>query len=175
MLFEEMETERLYLKNISSDDRDFLLKQFSDESVNAYLFDAEPMETLAEADELIAFYTQPEPREQHRWILVSKENGEKIGTCGFHCLCREEGCVDLGYDLQKAYWGKGLMTEAVEAVLKAYLPKIGATRVFAHIAVGNTRSIRLAEKLGFVFEGETETLRFHGADYLHNIYVLHAI
>ena len=62
MLFHEIETERLRLKNISFEDREFMSKQFSDDSVNKYLFDAEPLNNLKEADELIDFYLQPEPR-----------------------------------------------------------------------------------------------------------------
>lgn len=166
MIFENMETERLLLKNISRDDSDFILKQFSDENVNEFLFDAEPMKSLAEADDLIDFYAQPEPRRQHRWIIIDKETKTKIGTCGFHCLDKKEKCVDIGYDLQKAYWGKGIMTEAANAILNAYIPKLGIEQVFAHIAVENERSIRLAEKLGFVLSGKTETLVFRGKDRL---------
>lgn len=65
MFFQEIETERLLLKNISFDDRDFMLKEFSDDAVNRYLFDVEPLSNLEEADELINFYLQPEPRAQH--------------------------------------------------------------------------------------------------------------
>lgn len=172
MFFQTIETDRLLLKNISCEDREFLLKQFSDEDVNEFLFDAEPLESLEEADELIDFYTVPEPREQHRWILTLKETGEKIGTCGFHCWSKTDKCVDVGYDLQKAFWGRGLMTEAMTAMLSAYLPKMGVEQVFAHIAVDNARSLGLAKKLGFAPSGETETLSFHGRDYLHHIYVL---
>lgn len=172
MFYQNLETDRLLLKNISHDDREFIWKQFSDDAVNAFLFDTEPMGSLEEADELIDFYMQPEPRGQHRWIILLKETGEKVGTCGFHCLDSAEKCVDIGYDLQQPYWGRGIMTEAVKAMLLSYLPKLGVERVFAHIAVGNDRSVHLAQKLGFVFEGETETLAFHGKDYLHHIYVL---
>lgn len=40
--FKVLETNRLILKNLDYEDRDFLFSQFSDESVNRYLFDAEP-------------------------------------------------------------------------------------------------------------------------------------
>lgn len=171
-MYHPIETDRLLLKNIGSEDREFLLAQFSNDDVNEFLFDAEPMTTLEEADELISFYTQGSPVTQHRWIILAKETGEKMGTCGFHCLDQARKCVEIGYDLQKAYWGKGFMTEAMTAMLSEYLPKLGVKQVFAHIAAGNVRSEHLAEKLGFVFQGETETLPLHGKDYLHRIYVL---
>ena len=85
MIFREIETERLLLKNISSDDREFIFSQFSDSEVNKFLFDAEPLVDIHGADEIIDFYVRPEPKWQHRWILVKKDDAEKIGTCGFHC------------------------------------------------------------------------------------------
>ncbi len=172
MFYQNIETERLLLKNIGYDDKDFILKQFSDNDINEFLYDAEPLSSLEEADDLIDFYTIGEPKGQHRWIIIDRESGEKIGTCGFHCLDENGKCVDVGYDLQKEYWGKGIMTEAMTAMLSEYLPKLNVKKVFAHIAVGNLRSEKLAEKLGFVLSGDTETLLFHGKDYLHSIYVL---
>lgn len=171
MFFQSVETERLLLKNIGADDRDFILKQFSDDDVNAFLFDAEPMRSVEEADALIAFYTAPEPRAQHRWVIVDKRSGEKIGTCGFHCWNDREKSVEVGYDLQRDFWGQGLMTEAMNAILGVYAPQMHITRVYAHIAEGNAASIRLAQKLGFRWAGETQTLCFHGQERLHRIYV----
>jgi [ribosomal protein S5]-alanine N-acetyltransferase len=103
MFFKELETDRLVLKNICSEDKDFILKQFSNDTVNQYLFDAESLNNLEEANELIDFYIQPEPRTQHRWILILKVNGIKIGTCGFHCWNKNNNSVEIGYDLQKQY------------------------------------------------------------------------
>lgn len=172
MFFENLETERLLLKNIGYEDRDFIFKQFSDPAINEFLFDAESMESVEEADELIAFYTCEEPRNQHRWILIDKQTGEKIGTCGFHIWNREEKTIEVGYDLQKAYQNKGLMTEAMQAVFKNVVPKLGVTRLFAHIAKDNQRSKNLAKKLGFAFYGQTEMVLFHGKEEPHCIFEL---
>ena len=117
MLFRELETERLLLKNISMDDREFIFDQFSNESINQYLYDAEPLVDIQGADEIIDFYLEPEPRAQHRWILISKE-GTKIGTCGFHCWNTSEGICDIGYDLNPNYHNKGYMNEAINAILR---------------------------------------------------------
>ena len=83
-MFKEIETERLWLKNISDEDIEFIFEQFSNDDINRYLYDAEPMKEVSEAQELIDFYTVSEPRNQHRWILVRKSDGVKLGTCGFH-------------------------------------------------------------------------------------------
>ena len=175
MFFYELETERLLLKNISYEDRDFILKQFSNDSVNRYLFDAEPLHSLEEADEIIYYYVQPELRIQHRWILTLKSSGVKIGTCGFHCWDKSKNCVDVGYDLQEEYWGQGLMSEAFNRVLEFAKTEMKIMQVRAHIYVDNAKSIGLVKKFGFGFHGETEVCAFHEKEYLHHIYTLECV
>lgn len=51
MFFCNLETERLILKNIAQEDRNFIFSQFSDDVVNKYLFDAEPLTDIIGADE----------------------------------------------------------------------------------------------------------------------------
>jgi len=172
VFFCELETERLFLKNISYADREFILRQFSDESVNAYLFDAEPPTSLLEADAIINFYVQPEPRAQHRWILHRKGDDSKLGTCGFHCWKRDQRWADIGYDLQPQYWGQGYMTEALRAVMSFASREMGLSRIDAHIYAGNTKSIALVRKFNFAFGGETEHCLFRGKTHLHHIYTL---
>ena len=46
MFFCDLETDRLLLKNISSEDRDFVFNHFSNKVVNRYLFDEEPLSTM---------------------------------------------------------------------------------------------------------------------------------
>ncbi len=172
MFFHEIETDRLLLKNISYEDREFILNQFSNDNINRYLFDAEPLKTLTEADELINYYLQPEPRAQHRWILTLKSDSTKIGTCGFHCWDTVIDCVDVGYDLQPEYQGQGFMSEALCAILDFAKNEMKVSRVNAHIYIDNIESIRLAERFGFTFHGETEICLFRNQQYLHNIYSL---
>lgn len=170
MLFNNIETERLILKNICVEDREFIYKQFSDEEVNKYLYDAEPLNNLDEADGIINFYLQPEPREQHRWIVVLKQNNVKIGTCGFHCWNKQNNSVETGYDLHPEYWGQGFMIEALESLLSFADSKMKIEKISACISVDNIKSKNLVQKLGFLFDGKTEYYSFHGQEYLHNIY-----
>lgn len=172
MFFEELETKRLMLKNISFEDRTFMFKQFSDEEVTRYLFDEEPMKELSEADELIKIFLQPEPRSHHRWILVLKDTEEKIGTCGFHCWDKEKQCVEMGYDLSEKYWGKGYMAESVNAILAFARDEMKVKRIDAHVYPENVGSMRLVEKFNFVQTEETKIYEFRGKEYLHYIYSL---
>lgn len=172
MFFKNLETERLWLINISENDSAFILAQFSDDAVTRYLFDAEPLTSTEGADAIIRLYTQPEPRDQHRWILVRKSDGIKIGTCGFHFWDRDRGTVETGYDLREAYWGQGYMGEAMDRILAFAFDSMQVNKVNACIYGENARSLALARRLGFVFEGKIKIFRFRERDYPHRVYTL---
>ena len=171
MVYQELETERMTLKNISAEDREFILSQFSNDDINHYLFDAEPIKSLEEADEIIGFYLQPEPRGHHRWILINKTGGGKMGTCGFHGFNQKEYSIEMGYDLQKEFWGKGYMVEALEAIIMFAKESMKIKAIHACIYIRNEKSIKLVRKLDFVLTG-TRNETFRGKDYLHNVYTL---
>lgn len=169
-MFINLETERLLLRGIGKDDSEFILKQFSTQEVNRYLYDAEPISSLEEAMEIIDFYIESEPRDQHRWIIILKDSNEKIGTCGFHCWNHENGEVELGYDLQPAYWKQGYMREALTEILDFAKENMHIEKVYAHIYPENLASVRIAEKMGFKRTGEQYYEVFRGEKYLHDIY-----
>lgn len=171
MLFTALDTPRLLLKNIDRTDRSFIFDQFSDQVINQYLFDAEPMLDIGEADRLIDFYTKPEPRAQHRWIIIQKSDGKKMGTCGFHCWNKETGSVEIGYDLNRDFWGKGYMVEALTRIIEFAKCEMGVKVISACIYTENMKSIHLVEKLGFVLSG-SRFERFRNEKYLHGIYSL---
>jgi len=170
-MFHALETDRLLLKNISLDDTGFIFSEFSDDDVNEFLYDEEPMTDEKEAVDLINFYTCPEPREQHRWILIRKSDHVKIGTCGFHCWDRVHSAIEIGYDMKKPYWGNGYMQEAVSAMIHFAKEDLKIKTLKAHIYEHNIRSMCLAEKQGFIFSGETIVYNFRGEEYLHKIYI----
>lgn len=171
MFFTELKTDRLKLKSIDRSDREFIFSQFSDKVVTKYLFDEEPLENLEGADEIINFYIQPEPRNQHRWIIQRKSDGEKMGTCGFHFWNHEENTVEIGYDLKEKYWGNGYMQEALTEIIKFAKENMGVKKIIACIYIDNYKSIKLVTRFNFVMTG-TRIEIFRGTEYLHNLYSL---
>jgi len=171
MFFCELGTDRLFLKNIGKTDGEFILSQFSDPEITRYLFDAEPLKTLNEADEIIDFYLQPEPRNQHRWILTDKQTGILIGTCGFHYWNKDQSTVEIGYDLKVAFQGKGYMNEALRAIIEFAKNRMKVKTINACVYIKNAPSIRTVEKLGFI-KSSSKNEHFRGEDYPHHIYTL---
>jgi ribosomal-protein-alanine N-acetyltransferase len=91
--------------------------------------------------------------------VVHKLDGILIGDCG---LERMEIGVELGYDLRRDYWGRGLATEAATAVRDFAFTTLGLDRVVSLIRAGNDRSRRVAEKIGMSLVEEIER---NGATY----------
>jgi ribosomal-protein-alanine N-acetyltransferase len=172
MLLNDIKTERLVLKNMAIDDRNFIFSQFSDDVVTKYLLDREPLTDMEGADEIITFYLQPESRFQHRWVIVRKSDSIKMGTCGFHRWNQKDCKVEVGYDLKEEFWGNGYMQEAMKEIVSIALDSMHIKEINACIYIENQRSIRLAENLGFVLSGSSNEL-FREKEYLHNIYSLY--
>ncbi|MDF2821280.1 MAG: GCN5-related N-acetyltransferase [Clostridiales bacterium] len=165
-------TDRMILKSISKEDRDFIFSEFSDTIITKYLFDEEPLTKLEEADEIIDTYLHPKHPGLYRWILVRKTDNTKMGTCGFHCWNSEEGSIEMGYDLQEDFWGKGYMQEALKEIISFGMDELHLKVINAHIYHGNLKSIALTEKLGFINSEKEYNYTFRGRDYLHQVYAL---
>ena len=87
-----------------------------------------------------------------RWA-VADEKDRLAGTCGFSNWSLAHSHAELVYDLAPAFWGRGLMREAVSRVLAWALDEAGFNRVHAFVMTTNVRSIRLLEAVGLTREG----------------------
>ena len=94
------------------------------------------------------------------YAIVYKANSELIGYCGFFLQAIEQQKeVEVGYRLAKQYWGRGLGTEAAQAVLEYGRQRFNFQRFICLIDPENGRSLNVAKKLGMKREKE---LIYHG-------------
>jgi [ribosomal protein S5]-alanine N-acetyltransferase len=81
-------------------------------------------------------------------------NDQAAGGCGIHWGAGPLRCnAEIGYWLGQSYWGHGVATEVVRILTARSFANPIITRVFAPIHDGNTGSMRVVEKNGFVREG----------------------
>jgi RimJ/RimL family protein N-acetyltransferase len=85
------------------------------------------------------------------WKLLLKEGGSPIGFCGLQPL-RGTPDIEIGWWLARAFWGKGLATEAARVALRDGFERVGLTRIVSIAQPANTPSIRIMQKLGMCFE-----------------------
>jgi len=65
----------------------------------------------------------------------------------------ERRSAEIGYWLGRAFWGRGVMTDAVRAATRYAFEELGMARVFAVPFVRNPASARVLEKAGYLKEG----------------------
>lgn len=101
--------------------------------------------------------------EKNVFAIIYKENNKVIGSLGLHKSWAndESNYVDLevkeiGYVLSKAYWGQGLMPEAVIAVIRFCFDKCKLDALTIGHFLSNNQSKRVIEKCGFKFVKQSE-------------------
>ncbi len=82
------------------------------------------------------------------WAVCERGSGRLIGDAGFEA--RDDG-AEFGYTLGRAWWGRGLATEAGRLCLDAVSARPGLTRITAVVDPENPRSAAVLRKLGFEF------------------------
>lgn len=155
-----LETERLIMRKLNESDLPELIRIRSDPEVYKYL--GGPRRQNPEAlEKRLRFYISSYDKYGFgTCAMLWKETGEMIGTSGLQPLENTDE-IEIGYGLTKAFWGKGLATEAAHSWLEYGFTAAGLKRIVAIALPENTASWRVMEKLGMSFE---KTDRHYGLD-----------
>jgi ribosomal-protein-serine acetyltransferase len=92
-------------------------------------------------------------RETIELIAIETQTGNAVGWCGFHHIDWKARQCEIGYWVRKSAQRQGLATETANAMLRYAFSALGMQRVGLTHSGGNEPSHRIAEKLGFEFEG----------------------
>lgn len=145
--------ERLELVWLTDDDVPAIYEIFGDPDVMKF-WSSPSMESPDDArkyiDEIRQLFAA---RSLFQWGIRSRESGEVIGTCTIHRLDADNRRAELGIILSHASWGRGLATEALEALIGFAFDKLDLHRLEADIDPRNEGSLRLFEKQAFQREG----------------------
>jgi [ribosomal protein S5]-alanine N-acetyltransferase len=96
-------------------------------------------------------YVAENPQEPNYAIAVAGEAVGGIGLILGQDIDRRS--AEIGYWLSEEYWGRGIATEAVQALTEYALATYNLCRIWANVFVWNPGSMRVLEKAGFVREG----------------------
>lgn len=150
--FLPLETQRLILRKMIQEDAKSLFQILGDEDVMRY-HSTSPLVHIQEAQQIIERANNMLERQQGmRLGITFKGSDVVVGTCGY-LWDRDNFLASLGGELAKAYWNKGIMTEALETVIRFCFEQFNFHRIEAQIIVNNGASIRMVQKLGFQEEG----------------------
>lgn len=164
-VFPVLETNRLVLRSIENSDANSIFKYLSDEEVVQY-YGLEPFQSINDALEEISWYQSIFSKKTGiRWGITNKGENEIIGSCGFFNRVHQHYRTEIGYELSKQYWGQGIATEALAAILRYGFAHLKVQRIEALIEPPNIPSQKLVEKQGFMREGLLRNYEFTGGKF----------
>ena len=151
--FPVIETSRLVLRQVTTEDAADMLNYLADPDVVKPM-GLDPFQTEKDVwDEIDWYQSIVEEGTGIRWGITLKESGKVIGSCGFLNMKPKNRRAEIGYELSKDYWGKGIASEALKAVVKYGYHHFQLERIEALIEPDNVPSQKLVEKQGFIKEG----------------------
>ena len=145
------ETERLILRPWREEDAAELYKYAKDPEVGPAA--GWPPHTSVENSREIIRNVLLEPET----YAVCLKDGKPIGSIGFHRkdLAQRDDEYELGYWIGKEFWGKGLIPEASQEMLRHAFENLGMNIVWCGYYEGNVKSRRVQDKLGFKYHHTT--------------------
>ncbi|MBR3515468.1 MAG: GNAT family N-acetyltransferase [Lachnospiraceae bacterium] len=155
-----LETERLILRNVSPDDYLACYKWCSDPDVNRFLI----YTLYGNAEDVKKWLTSRNEDDPDNFDLgiVIKETGELIGMGGI--IYNPAADVwTLGYNLRKDMWGKGIVAEAMQAII-SYVRTIRQVNIIeGQFCKDNRQSRRVMEKLGMGYYKDSQYVKADGS------------
>ena len=149
-----LETPRLILRPFTAQDGPAMYKNWTgDSEVTRFL--TWPTHPSEEVSCHLAAYWEEKGREpdQYQWAIVPKDLNEPIGSLAVVSQREDIAMCELGYCIGKSWWGKGVMTEAVRAVIRYLFDQVGMNRIQAAHDISNPASGKVMQKAGMTFEG----------------------
>jgi len=148
-----LRTPRLTLRPLQAGDEADLFAIFGDPQVMRWWStpawpSMAPAQALVESDALALA-----SGESLRLGLVARDGGPVLGTCSLFAFHEDSRRAEIGYALARAAWGRGLMHEALSALVAHAFGPLGLHRLEADIDPRNAASARALARLGFREEG----------------------
>ncbi|WP_078552993.1 GNAT family N-acetyltransferase [Bacillus alkalicellulosilyticus] len=149
----EFMTEHLLVRNIEIEDKEGIFQLYSDPKV-LQLDTSEGIKSVEEAELFIRQIQSPYLNYNSiRSIVIHKESGDTVGTCGFRNWDKNSNHAEIGGNLQSKYWGKGFASELVPPMLSYGFTQLNLNKIYAYTVLRNKAVLRLLEKNHFIQEG----------------------
>jgi ribosomal-protein-alanine N-acetyltransferase len=157
-----LESERLVFRRHEAADLEAFCAMEGDAEVRRYVGGA-PRTREAAEQRFWSGPMKPVGGKLAMWAAVLKPEGSYVGRCGLYEHLRGEDRVPdegvLAFYLARAFWGRGLATEAGRAFVDFGFGELELKRIVTMVDSRNAASVRVLEKLGFSVERFEEGTR----------------
>jgi ribosomal-protein-alanine N-acetyltransferase len=151
-----IETARLRLRMWRDEDLDAYARMCADPEAMRYISGG-ATRTREQCEATIARFVRAwEERGYGMWAAEEKETGELIGRVGllYHADWPEDHKTEVGWQVDRSRWGRGLATEGALASLRYGFEEARLERIISLAVPRNLASRRVMEKAGLSFRGE---------------------
>lgn len=152
---QRLETDRLILRRYVKEDAMAMYKNWaSDKEVTKYL--TWPTHSSQDISQKVIedWVNQYSGESYYHWAIVLKENGdEPIGDIAVVHMKEDISMAHIGYCIGRAYWHKGITSEALKAVMDFLFDVVDVNRIEARHDSKNPNSGKVMKKCGMKYEG----------------------
>ena len=149
-----LETERLILRRFTPEDAEAMFNNWaSDEEVTKYLTWPAHANVDVSRKVLDSWLENYEKPDYYNWAIVLKACGQPIGSMVAVSLDDRIGKAHIGYCMGKRWWHRGIMSEALGAVMEFLFHEVGMLRLEARHDPKNPHSGAVMGKCGMKCEG----------------------
>lgn len=160
---ETLKTKRLILRKLKKADLDDVFEYSSDPAVSQFLLWAPHKNKRITASYLKRVEKLYKEGQFFDWAI--EYQGKMIGTCGFSKIDIMKDKGEIGYVLNRNYWGLGIATEAASTVIDFGFMVLELKTIEARYIIGNERSPVVMRKCGMIpKEGQTEAISVGGLE-----------
>jgi ribosomal-protein-alanine N-acetyltransferase len=142
---------RILIRQFAENEADLLLNMNADERIARFIPRRTPAETRALFAQMLKDYNSNP--QLGRWAMFSLQGNDFVGLCMLIAARPGLSGIEIGYSLNHKYWGQGLATEAVKAVIEYAFNTLNLNAVCAITTADNSASQNVLIKAGFEAKG----------------------
>lgn len=152
---QRIETDRLILRRYVIEDADAMYKNWASDSEVTKFLTWQPHSSVDVSRGIIENWLKEYSDEKYyQWAIVLKDNGnEPIGDISVVHMKEDISMVHIGYCLGRAWWRRGIMSEALKAVMDFMFDTVEVNRVESRHDPMNPNSGKVMQKCGMKYEG----------------------
>ena len=152
--FPHIVTDKVILRKIEDTDIEELFEIYSNENVFTYI----PGDTKKNKDtvqNMIGHFERDFNKHKMIFLGISLPEAPKeiVGVAEIFEYDDKVNMITIGYRLNERYWGKGIATQTVKAMVDYLFNTVGINRIQAFVMPANEKSQKVLEKNKFVKEG----------------------
>lgn len=167
--FQNLETERLYLRRVIKEDVNEIFALRSDQEVMKYI----PRPLVKTEEDALAHIAMIDEKinsnEGINWAITLKNNPKLIGIIGHYRIRPEHFRAEIGYMLLPEHQGKGIISEAIKEVVRYGFEVMKLHSIEAIIDPENFASEKVLQKNGFVKEAHLKENEYYEGRFLDTV------